>query len=447
MKQKKDEKSTSYIENNIYQDYLSLVVFRNIREHKILKLLEKLLMLFKKETTSAVSESFMSESEIRMTWSEFLFELSNSVKNLNWFEYFCCLILEDDNPFTRMCEQGEENPILISLAKKDLKVLQKIASISLTDIESSISKFYNRKNDSLLLPDTFYSKENLFPEIVGNYADCPLLKKGLLILIESEDWSKDYSKLITIWTKGSGVFGKSFALLWQGQKLKPIFDYDKLYLDCLVGYEAQRSYLFDNTQRFICEKKAENILLSGEKGTGKTSTVKSLIQSFAESENAERSRIRIVEVKRENIDTIPNLVDILKERPFYFIIFIDNICLEDIEKKETGIRILLDGGLEKRPKNIIVYATTKLQCEENCSTSKFSISDYFDTTLVFSSLDTDSFISMVCGMTEARGISPDFELIRSNAQNWINWFNDSSPHSARQFLDTIESEKVFPWQT
>ncbi|MFO7295836.1 MAG: ATP-binding protein [Clostridia bacterium] len=257
---------------------------------------------------------------------------------------------------------------------------------------------------------------------------------------------------------GSGMFGIFKGFRWERVdghgRLKGIACVDPVTLDQLVGYEEQKAKLIENTEQLLRGYRANNVLLYGDKGTGKSSLVKALVHRYAEQ------GLRIVEVPKECLRDYYHILEQLEGRKQKFILFVDDLSFEEGEVEYKHIKALLEGGLKARPANVVVYATSNRRHlvrefhsdrsgaysgqEDEISPidsmqEKLSLSDRFGITLTFTSPNQRTYLEMVERLAAGRGISMDAEALREEALRWEKRYNGRSGRTARQFIDYLEA--------
>jgi hypothetical protein len=256
------------------------------------------------------------------------------------------------------------------------------------------------------------------------------------------------------------MFIKNIAFIWDksnGQGyLRGIENHDLVTLSDLIGYQTEREEVINNTLQFLKGYNANNVLLYGDRGTGKSSTVKAILNEY------HKHGLRIIEVPKSNLGDFPEIIRQLKGRKQKFIIFVDDLVFEDSEENYTTLKAILEGGLENRPKNVLIYATSNRRhlIKEKFSDrlgfqsggsddeiraadtlqEKLSLADRFGITAVFSSPDKSRYLEIVEAMAEKRGIAMDKEQLHKEALKWELWYNGRSPRTARQFIDWLEGQ-------
>ena len=176
-------------------------------------------------------------------------------------------------------------------------------------------------------------------------------------------------------------------------------------------YESQRSALIENTRALLAGKKAANVLLFGDKGTGKSATCKALLRSFW------LEGLRIVEMPLIKLTHLQEIFSILREQPGKFIVFVDDLAFSDSCPEYTALKTVLEGGLEARPENVVVYATSNRRNivrqrfserqddvnERDTLEEKFSLADRFDLRLTFKAPTQDEYFTICRALLDARG--------------------------------------------
>ncbi len=263
------------------------------------------------------------------------------------------------------------------------------------------------------------------------------------------------SKVVSFFeTHGTGLFAKYPAATYVGvdeshpMGLRGVSEPDPVCLDDLIQYEEQRGALIDNTKRLLAGKRAGNVLLYGDKGTGKSATVKALLGSFF------KEGLRIVEVTPQHLTHLQEIFAALREFPCKFIVFVDDLAFNDSCPEYTALKTVLEGGLEARPSNVVVYATSNRRNivrqrfserqddvnERDTLEEKFSLADRFDFRLTFLAPSQEEYEEICQEMLARRGIEIPWESLKEQARGWTVQRAGRSPRIARQFVDMIAGE-------
>lgn len=249
----------------------------------------------------------------------------------------------------------------------------------------------------------------------------------------------------------SAVFASHWAFRWERWgntgRVIPVEHPHLVDITDLVGIDYARDELVRNTQQFVAGYPANNVLLWGERGNGKSSCVKGLLNIFAPQ------GLRLVEVQRWDLLSLPAIVSLLRGKAFRFILFCDDLSFAEGEVDYRGLKTLLDGGIEERPENVLIYATSnrrhlmpepmsdntgsaEIHPEEAVS-EKLSLSDRFGLTLGFSSFDQETYLSIVEHYAERMRLPVDGEKLRKEAILWALYSGRRSGRGARQFVDDL----------
>ncbi len=249
---------------------------------------------------------------------------------------------------------------------------------------------------------------------------------------------------------GVGLFGGATFLSWDAsmKKLLPVAAPDSITLAQLIGYESQKQELRDNTTQLLHGLPSNNILLYGDRGTGKSSLVKAMGNLFADQ------GLRIIEMSKDDLADFPQLLHCLQGRGLKFIIFVDDLSFEPAESQYKHLKAILEGGLASRPQHIVIYATSnrrhlirETMAERNDDVhfndaiqEKLSLADRFGLTITFSSPDQGDYLNIVKGIAKQRGLAiDDAELVRRAVQ-WERFQNGRSGRTAKQFVDQLQGQ-------
>ena len=246
---------------------------------------------------------------------------------------------------------------------------------------------------------------------------------------------------------GTGNLAAYSALKWEDGKLVGITGADKITFDDLTGLDAQKKILIENTRAFMLGKPSNNVLLVGSSGTGKSSCVKACMNMFGDD------GLRLVEIAKTDLPSLPKAMNILKNKTMKYIIFIDDLSFEHDDISYKQLKVALDGQIEKRADNILIYATSNrrnLVRETSADRSgayedihqndtvneKVSLSRRFGINLYFMSPNQTEYIKIVENLLKAEGIEVTDEIL-ARARSWAVNYNGRSGRTARQFVDDL----------
>jgi hypothetical protein len=232
---------------------------------------------------------------------------------------------------------------------------------------------------------------------------------------------------------------------------------DPVRLDDLIGYERERQPLIDNTAQFVAGFRANNVLLYGDRGTGKSSTIKALLNEFGER------GLRLVELPRRSIDDLPVVMRQLRGRPERFIIVIDDLAFAEVEERHLDLKVLLEGGLEHHPENVLIYVTSnrrhllreyftpdrglidaggEIRAGETVQ-ELLSLADRFGLVVTFLAPTQERYLAIVEALAGQRGLRLTMDELHQRALQWATRHNGLSGRTARQFVDQLSGELQF----
>lgn len=418
----------------------SLVIYRDLRNLEIWRTMEQLM---KGIIDVRVSPAQWMESYHKLLHLLFCDMPAVKDANLFWSEWVLDKVLHSENVFSLQCEQQKDDvgAEISRAVEHDLDCVREIANIPWMDIVSSIAgseEIYN-----IFKPLGFESPA-AWDDIVK--------QKGL------EGW--DTSSLASYYKRyGTGIFSRYLGLYWNGSTLEGIDKVDPITLDQLVGYDMQKQILIENTEKFVKGYPANNVLLYGDKGTGKSSMVKALIHKFGDE------GLRIIELPKIYMEDYYKVMNKIEDRGFKFILFIDDLSFEEHETEYKHVKALLEGGLKVKPSNVLVYATSnrrhliRQMASDRSSVGyhyndegdisptdsmqeKLSLSDRFGITLTFIAPNQKGYLEMVQAIARSRGLKIDDEELKERALQWEKRFNGRSGRTARQFIDDLEGRSL-----
>jgi len=249
-------------------------------------------------------------------------------------------------------------------------------------------------------------------------------------------------------------FDAADCFVWQAEAgfLEPVLRVNRVDIDLIRGVDHVRDILVDNTERFASGYAANNVLLWGARGMGKSSLVKAA-HAAVNASGKHGAPLKLIEIHREDIDTLPKLMGILKAAPFRFILFCDDLSFDHDDTSYKSLKAALEGGVEGRPQNVIFYATSNRRhllprdmIDNERSTAinpseaveeKVSLSDRFGLWLGFHKCSQDDYLDMVSGYVRHYGLAVDAETLRAEALEWATTRGSRSGRVAWQFTQDL----------
>ncbi len=381
----------------------SLTVFSQIKEDNVISGLRALL--------AAVAEK-SSDDTVRL-YSNFTASLYPSTSNLT--DYVKALIIQDDNFYVKDKAAGKTiAPEIQQSVEQELAILQNIASISSQEVQDAIGY------------------DGFLPSWKTHEAD---LRYDFM------------EKLSNIQRLGYGIYAKySFFRLEEGQ-IVPVAHPDYQSLDQLFEYERERNLIIKNTEALINGNGASNMLLYGDAGTGKSSTIKAVAAHFAPQ------GLRIIEVKKNQLYQIPKVMEELSANPLKFILFIDDLSFTGNDDNFSALKATLEGSVSGCGDNAVIYATSnrrhlvketfgdragdELHLNDTMQET-MSLAARFGLTITFQKPDKDEYLSIVKELAAEYGIDMTEEELFKKAEAHAIRKNGRSPRTAKQFIELLK---------
>jgi predicted AAA+ superfamily ATPase len=347
-------------------------------------------------------------------------------------DYLFDKILCDENIYTVMCAKNEYARIPLSVKKAaefDLNVFYLLSLITSKELKQA-------------MVDHFTGKEEIIP-LFAEYTNERKQFKA------SQTWGND---LISIGEyhrrNGVSVFTKYYAFyLDDSKQIVPVKRFEPFHLDSLKKYELQKQKVVDNTLSFLRRKPANNVLLYGDRGTGKSTTVKAILNEY------HKDGLRMIQVAKEDISYLHYVLKQIENVPLRFIIFIDDLTFNENDEGFNTLKAILEGSLNEMPENVLIYATTNRRHliketfsgregdELHASDTRdevASLADRFGLTVTFTKPNLPDFLDIVCEIAKERKIDIDEETLRKGASTFAMQKASRSGRVARQYIDYVE---------
>ena len=294
------------------------------------------------------------------------------------------------------------------------------------------------------------------PELMYN-KNVSLKVQELSKKLEETKNEQEFFDVVTQFYKdyGVGMFGlnKAFRIATSHEnyvELKPINNMDEVILDDLVGYEIQKKKLLDNTVAFVEGRKANNVLLYGDSGTGKSTSIKAIVNEFYDQ------GLRMIEIYKHQFKDLSNIIAMIKNRNYRFIIYMDDLSFEEFEIEYKFLKAVIEGGVETKPENILIYATSNRRhlIKENWSDrndvvqengmhqsdtmeEKLSLVNRFGVKINYSKPMKKEFNHIVLELAHKNNIEMDEKELLLEANKWELSHGGTSGRTAQQFINYI----------
>ncbi|HWS79855.1 MAG TPA: ATP-binding protein [Rubrobacter sp.] len=360
-----------------------------------------------------------------------------------WQSHLVGRVLDDENPFSLGAEKGEADSSVLGQARRDLRTLGEMFAMDAAELLGRVESVVPA------LAGIWVPWRS--PEPVEESPRRTIARK----LSAAEDWGACAELLAGHFARhGAGPYGRHRAFLWREGRLLAVSRPDPVSLSDLITYEREREPLIRNTERFLAGLPAHHALLYGLPGTGKSSTVKAIMNEYADL------GLRLVEVKKEDLAELPGVLEVLGGRGRRFVLFVDDLSFEEHEVEYKALKALLEGSVEEPPENVRLYATSNRRnliretfSERDDGTTgddvhardtmqeKLSLAARFGLRLTFPSPDQARYLKIVSGLARERGLAIPAEDLRERALLWDRWHAGRSGRTARQFVDELEAEE------
>lgn len=367
-----------------------------------------------------------------------------------WHCYLTNLLVNNENSYSKACEiRGEVEGTINRAVLHDIVIFKEFYDYDFSDMAKTLSV------DSFDLITDYQSSDSESKVYNSRIREriCSLAVKFTKNHTPEEmkatltEFYKDY---------GVGKFGlhKAFRIVHEenGVQIVPIQNITHVYLNDLVGYEIPKQKLIENTEAFVEGRKANNCLLFGDAGTGKSSSIKAIANEYYEK------GLRIIEVYKHQFQDLNDVITQVKNRNYKFIIYMDDLSFEDFEIEYKYLKAVIEGGLEKKPKNVLIYATSnrrhlvrekfsdKEERRDDLHASdtvqeKLSLVSRFGVTIFFAAPDKKEFQNIVKVLAERYGVTMPQEELLLEANKWELAHGGLSGRTAQQFIDYLLGKK------
>jgi uncharacterized protein len=324
-----------------------LLIYKNIKEDSILFRLSDICKQI--DANDCAKEDLISDIYIEINR---LLDLSTryGFDNNLWHNYLAFLLAMAENPFTLVSEKvGTNEGSVNKFVKNDFCIFKQLFDYDFSKIEKEmdIDCFTTITNY-----DAIVKSEQIFNKNVSEKV------QKLSYAIEQAKNDEELFKIVTDFYKEFGVgnigLNKAFRISSEDKSgiLCPITNTSDVVLDDLIGYESQKKELIQNTEAFVRGCKANNVLLYGDAGTGKSASIKAILNQYYDR------GLRMIEVYKHEFKELPKVIEAVKNRNYRFIIYMDDLSFEEFEIEYKYLKAVIEGGLETKPENVLIYATS-----------------------------------------------------------------------------------------
>ena len=368
-----------------------------------------------------------------------------------WQCYLTWVLMTNDNSFTRTCERmgATEGGSVNHFAENDFAVFHQLFHYDFSELEESLGL------------DCFSTICNYraIPKRERTYnRDVSLQGRTLRKALAEAPDSHEMFRLVTDYYRqyGYGVFAMNRAFRIRreegaGLEFLPISNVDGVRLEDLLGYEKQKKELRLNTESFLAGKHANNVLLYGDAGTGKSTSVKALINEYYDR------GLRMIEIYKHQFGELSRILAEVKNRNYRFIIFIDDLSFEENEVEYKFLKAVIEGGVETRPENVLIYATSNRRHliretwndrqdmehhgdihRSDTMEEKLSLAARFGVSINYNAPSPKEFQEIVLALAARQGIQMDRAELLARANAWEVRHGGFSGRTAQQFVHYLE---------
>ena len=370
-----------------------------------------------------------------------------------WQSYLTYYLVMNENSFSLTCERvgASEGGSINLLAKQDLAIFHQLFHYDFSAWEQKLgTNIFSILTDYVAIPkrDCLYN------------ADVSLHIRMLRDRLSSaKNADEMFDHLTTYYrNRGVGMFGMNRAFRIaedeSGLEFLPVQNADRILLSDLVGYEHQKGQLKQNTKAFVEGKRANNVLLYGDSGTGKSTSIKAIVNEFYPA------GLRMIEIYKHQFKDLSEVIARIKNRNYKFIIYMDDLSFEEFEIEYKFLKAVIEGGVETKPDNVLIYATSnrrhliretwgdrsdvKMTDQDvhhsDTMEEKLSLATRFGVAINYSKPSREEYFNIARELLQKQGIVLEEEELRREATRWEMHHGGISGRTAQQFVNHIAAK-------
>lgn len=420
-----------------------LILYRNLNYRQLFDQVAGLLTMEPEEKTEIMPDSYACAGQLVELAADYGFE-----GNL-WHCFLAFCLANNENAYTTSCEiAGPVEGTLNELADHDFRVIKELFDYDIRildernpsegkEIWSALSEYRAANEGSRVF------NKRIRDQIIA-----------LAVALKNSSDVKAFAREVTGFYRrfGVGKFGlnKAFRIEEAGHEpqIIPITNIEHIYLDDIIGYQLQKQKLIENTEAFINGRAANNVLLFGDSGTGKSSSIKAILNEYYDR------GLRIIEVYKHQFKALSKVQEQIKDRNYKFIIYMDDLSFEDSELEYKYLKAIIEGGLGKKPGNVLIYATSnrrhlirekfsdKRELDDDLHNNdtvqeKLSLVARFGVTIYFGAPDKKEFNEIVRELAARYDVNMPLEELYAKANVWELNHGGLSGRTASQFISHI----------
>lgn len=364
-----------------------------------------------------------------------------------YHSFLAFLLSNNENAFSMSCEKiGEKEGSINHMAKHDFEIFRELFNIDLTEVDKKLDV----KCFSYLIE---YKHKDGNSKVFNKRVRDRICELAVQ-LEKAKSVDEFYRYTVDFYSEtGVGKLGlnKAFRIVVDDDgksHLEPVTSIEHIYLDDLIGYEIQKKKLIDNTEDFLCGRAANNALLYGDSGTGKSSSIKAILNEYYDR------GLRMIEVYKHQFKELSTIIERIKDRNYKFIIYMDDLSFEDYEIEYKYLKAIIEGGLSKKPNNVLIYATSnrrhlvrekwqdKEDRDQDLHTNdtvqeKLSLVNRFGVTICYSRPNKKEFENIVSVLADKYNVTMTKEELLLKANAWELSHGGISGRTAQQFINYV----------
>ncbi len=420
-----------------------LIIYKNLEQEQILN---DMTFLMENYNNEYYNEEDLKSLLFACTGSILELCVDHGFEGNLWHDYLTFLLANDENAYSTSCEiVGETGGSINKVALHDFSIFKELFDYDFSAMEARLGV------DCVSMILDYTGSGTHGSVFNGRIRDriCALAKS----LGQTKD-AEEFKASVTQFYKEFGVgklgLHKAFRVAHdeEGVHIVPITKIAHVQLDELVGYESAKKKLIDNTEAFVKGRRANNCLLFGDAGTGKSSSIKAILNKYYDQ------GLRMIEVYKHQFQDLNDVIAQIKNRNYKFIIYMDDLSFEEFEIEYKYLKAVIEGGLERKPDNVLIYATSnrrhliresfrdKEERDEELHTNdtvqeKLSLVARFGVTIYFGKPAKKEFQEIVRQLAKRNGIEMDEEKLLLEANRWELNHGGMSGRTAQQFIDYL----------
>ena len=364
-----------------------------------------------------------------------------------WHSFLAFILVNNENAYSKACEiRGEVEGSINQIALHDFEIIKSLFDF---DFEKLAAYFEMDCMDAMLNYQSMSESGKIFNKRIKERIN------ELKLKLEAASSVSEFKDAVTAFYKDFGVgklgLHKAFRIQHRENEdveIVPITNIAHVKLEDLVGYELAKQKLIDNTEAFVNGKQANNCLLYGDAGTGKSTSIKAIANQYYDR------GLRLIEVYKHQFCDLNDVIAQIKNRNYKFIIYMDDLSFEEFEIEYKYLKAVIEGGLEKKPDNVLIYATSnrrhliretfsdKEEVREDMHTSdtvqeKLSLYARFGVSIYFGAPSKKEFQNIVKVLAEKYQVHMDEETLLAEANKWELSHGGLSGRTAQQFINYL----------